>query len=109
MLVGAAFTMFRMRAKIAAGLSRAIKELSGGAAAAVQSRRTERYMASKTVFTLIGLIFVAMAGLYVSFAGAKAGLTAAIVMLVGGFFFWLVLGYVVRMSGSHENLVARIS
>jgi len=109
MLVGAAFTMFRMREKISAGLSRAIKELSGGNAAAVQARRTERYMASKTVFTLIGLIFVAMAGLYVSFAGAKAGLTAAIVMLVAGFFFCVVSGYLVGMIGSTNNPISGIT
>ena len=72
MLVGAGFTMFRMRDKIGAGLARAVRELKAGDMA--QAVRTERYMASKTVFMLIGLTFIAMAGLYIgSFAGVKAG------------------------------------
>ena len=75
------------------------RELSHGQSAAAQSVRTERYMASKTVFALIGITFVAMAGLYISFAGAKAGITAAIVMLIAGFFFCVVSGYLVGMIG----------
>ena len=109
MLVGAVYTMFRMRQKIAAGLRRAFQEISGGEAARAKARRTERYMASKTIFTLIGLIFIAMAGLYVGFAGVKAGLTAAIVMLVAGFFFCTVSGYLVGMIGSTNNPISGIT
>jgi putative OPT family oligopeptide transporter len=109
MLVGAANTMFRMRKSLGAGLSRAFQELrsKGGAAAGVG--RTERYMSSKTVFGLIGLVFIGMAALYVSFAGAKAGLTAAIVMLVAGFFFCTVSGYLVGMIGSTNNPISGIT
>ncbi len=109
MLVGAAFTMFRMRQKIAAGLSRAIRELSSKAGDAAKVGRTERYMASKTVFGLIGIVFIAMAALYVSFAGMKAGLTAAVVMLIAGFFFCTVSGYLVGMIGSTNNPISGIT
>ena len=108
MLVGAAYTMFRMRQKIGQGLARAVKELSAGDATA-KSVRTERYMASKSVFMLIGITFIAMAALYVSFAGVKAGLTAAVVMLIAGFFFCVVSGYLVGMIGSTNNPISGIT
>lgn len=109
MLVGAVFTMFKMREKIGAGLARAVRELSGGDAVAVKAKRTERYMASKTIFLMIGVVFVAMAALYISFAGTKAGLTAAVVMLIAGFFFCVVSGYLVGMIGSTNNPISGIT
>src|SRR5438128_11772820 len=66
-------------------------------------------MASSAFFTLSGLIFIAMAGLYVGFAGVKAGLTAAIVMLVAGFFFCTVSGYLVGMIGSSNNPISGLT
>ena len=109
MLVGAGFTMFRMREKIGQGLARAVRELSAGESATAKTVRTERYMASKTVFLLIGITFIAMAALYISFAGVKAGLTAAIVMLIAGFFFCVVSGYLVGMIGSTNNPISGIT
>src|SRR5262245_2819756 len=81
MLVGACYTMFRMRKNLAAGIGRAFQELRSKQGAAAERNRTQRYMASKTVFMLIGIVFIGMAAFYVSLAGVKAGLTAAIVML----------------------------
>jgi len=109
MLVGACYTMFRMRSNLAAGIGRAIQELSERPGQAARVGRTERYMASKTVFMLIGVAFIAMAGFYVSLAGAKAGLTAAVVMLIAGFFFCVVSGYLVGMIGSTNNPISGIT
>src|SRR5262249_23566816 len=88
---------------------RAIGELSGGAAEGAKVGRTERYMSSKTVFGLIGIAFIAMAALYISFAGVKAGLAAAIVMLLAGFFFCTVSGYLVGMIGSSNNPISGLT
>ena len=109
MLVGACYTMFRMRKNLAAGIGRAFQELRSKRNAAAEQDRTQRYMASKTVFMLIGIVFVAMAAFYVSLAGTKAGLTAAIVMLIAGFFFCVVSGYLVGMIGSTNNPVSGIT
>jgi putative OPT family oligopeptide transporter len=109
MLVGAAFTMFRMRQKIAAGLSRAVREISAKSTSTAKVSRTERYMASKTIFLLIGVVFIAMAAFYISLAGAKAGMIAAIVMLIAGFFFCVVSGYLVGMIGSTNNPISGIT
>ncbi|MBI3817295.1 MAG: oligopeptide transporter, OPT family [Planctomycetes bacterium] len=109
MLVGAGFTMFRMREKIGAGLKRAVGELSAKAPAPETVTRTERYMASKTIFALIGIVFIGMAALYMSFAGSVAGITAAIVMLIAGFFFCTVSGYLVGMIGSSNNPISGLT
>jgi putative OPT family oligopeptide transporter len=109
MLVGACYTMFRMRKNLAAGIGRAFKEISSKGASAAQVGRTERYMASKTVFMLIGIVFIAMAAFYMSLAGTKAGMIAAIVMLVAGFFFCVVSGYLVGMIGSTNNPISGIT
>jgi putative OPT family oligopeptide transporter len=109
MLVGAVFTMFKMREKIGQGLARAVRELSVQEAAGVKALRTERYMASKTVFLLIGITFIAMAAFYISLAGTRAGLIAAVVMLIAGFFFCVVSGYLVGMIGSTNNPISGIT
>jgi len=109
MLVGAGYTMFRMRQKITAGLSRAIGEFRTKETSSATVRRTERYMSSKTVFGMIGVVFIGMAILYVSFAGVTAGLTAAVVMLIAGFFFCTVSGYLVGMIGSSNNPISGLT
>jgi putative OPT family oligopeptide transporter len=50
-----------------------------------------------------------MAALYISLAGVKAGLIAAIVMLIAGFFFCVVSGYLVGMIGSTNNPISGIT
>jgi putative OPT family oligopeptide transporter len=109
MLVGAVYTMFRMRKNLAAGLGRAFGELKGKDVQTAQTVRTQRYMSSKTIFAMIGVVFVGMAALYIGFAGVKAGLTAAVVMLIAGFFFCTVSGYLVGMIGSSNNPISGLT
>jgi putative OPT family oligopeptide transporter len=66
-------------------------------------------MASKTVFGLIGVVFIAMTALYINFAGPTAGITAAIVMIIAGFFFCTVSGYLVGMIGSSNNPISGLT
>jgi len=109
MLVGAAFTLFRMRRSIAAGLGRAFKEIGGDAAPATAGR-TERYMSSKVVFALIGLMFLVMLALYISISGnLVVGAVAAIVMIVIGFFFATVSGSLVGIIGSTNNPISGLT
>jgi len=109
MLVGAATTMFRMRKSLAAGLSRAFSDLGAKTLPDAQVGRTERYMSSKTIFGLIGIVFVGMIALYISLAGPTAGITAAFVMLIAGFFFCTVSGYLVGMIGSSNNPISGLT
>src|SRR6516162_8587430 len=64
MLVGAAYTLFRMRKSLFGGLKRAFAEFRSGSASQASIARTERYMSWKTVFSLIALLFALMIALY---------------------------------------------
>jgi putative OPT family oligopeptide transporter len=110
MLVGAAHTLWRMRTSLLSGLKRAVSDLKQTEEQAAQLARTERYMSSKVVFGLIGLVFLAMIALYVYFSGnVIAGIVAAIVMLILGFFFATVSGYLVGIIGSSNNPISGLT
>jgi putative OPT family oligopeptide transporter len=110
MLVGAAYTMFNMRKSIWTGLSRTVADLKESKDEDPGLGRTERYMSSKTVVSLIAITFVAMIGLYIYFAhDVTAGLIAAIVMLIAGFFFAVVSGSLVGLIGSSNNPISGLT
>jgi putative OPT family oligopeptide transporter len=110
MLVGAAYTLFRMGRKLTASLGRALAEIRGGTPPLESMKRTERYMGSKAVFSLIGVMFALMIALYVYISGnTVAGVVAAIVMLLVGFFFATVSGNLVGMIGSSNNPISGLT
>jgi len=119
MLVGASYTLFRMRKQLAAGMGRAISDLKKSAAAHEATNRTERDLSAKIVFAGIALVFVAMVLLYhyfISGAGGLSGskvlggaLVAAGVMIIIGFFFAAVSGNLVGMIGSSNNPVSGLT
>jgi putative OPT family oligopeptide transporter len=110
MLVGAAYTLFRMRSSLATGLGRALADTRKKSHETNTLARTERYMSAKVVFGLIGVVFVLMVALYVYFSGGvAAGITAAVVMLILGFFFATVSGSLCGMIGSSNNPVSGLT
>jgi putative OPT family oligopeptide transporter len=110
MMVGTCFTLFRMRKNLTAGLGKAFSELRGGSVAPETVGRTERYMSSKAVFGMIGVTFAAMCVLYVYLSGLiSGGIAAAIVMLIVGFFFATVSGYLVGVIGSSNNPISGLT
>jgi len=110
MMVGTCYTLFRMRKNLLAGLGRAVSELRGGGPKAESVARTERYMSSRTVFALIGCTFLLMCVLYVYLSGLIAGgIAAAFVMLIVGFFFATVSGYLVGVIGSSNNPISGLT
>ncbi|HEY6393447.1 MAG TPA: oligopeptide transporter, OPT family [Bryobacteraceae bacterium] len=110
MMVGAAFTLFRMRKGLFDGLKRAISDLKVTAGQAKQVSRNEQYMSSKTVFLLIAVMFALMIALYVYLSGQwMIGLVAALVMLIIAFFFATVSGYLVGMIGSTNNPISGLT
>lgn len=110
MLVGAAYTLYRMRKNLFGGLGRAVAELKGRTPPPASLRRTERYMSSKTVFSLIGVMFVLMIGLYIYLSRlVTGGIVAAVVMIVAAFFFATVSGYLVGMIGSTNNPISGLT
>src|SRR5271154_3090451 len=101
MLVGAAYTLFKMGKSLTAGIGKALSDLRQTADQRAQLSRTEQYMSSKAVFGLIALTFVFMCVLYVHLAGLLwPAIFAAVVMLLVGFFFATVSGNLVGFIGS---------
>jgi putative OPT family oligopeptide transporter len=119
MLVGAGYTLFRMRAQLGTGMARAISDLKKSADAHQALNRTERDLNAKVVFLSVALVFVAMIGLYYFFIAGAGNLTgskiiagavvAALVMVVLGFFFAAVSGNLVGMIGSSNNPVSGLT
>jgi putative OPT family oligopeptide transporter len=110
MLVGATFTLFRMRKNLATGLKRGIADVKKSAAAKAATARTERDLSFKTVLFGIAVVFVLMIALYLYFAKVLPGAVfAAIVMLVTGFFFAAVSGNLVGMIGSSNNPISGLT
>jgi putative OPT family oligopeptide transporter len=119
MLVGASYTLFKMRKQLALGMGRAVSDLKKSAAVQAATNRTERDLPSKAIFAGIGLVFVAMILLYhyfISGAGTlsssqvlSGSLVAAGVMIIVGFFFAAVSGNLVGMIGSSNNPVSGLT
>lgn len=110
MLVGAVYTLWRMRVSIFGGLKRAVHDLRQTPDEVAQLSRTERYMSSKVVFGLIALVFLAMIALYIYFSkNIVGGIVAAVVMLILGFFFATISGYLVGIIGSSNNPISGLT
>ncbi len=119
MLVGASYTLFKMRKQLGAGIARAMSDLRKSASAHAAIGRTERDLNSKVIFAGVAAVFVAMIALYYFFIGhaanlapskvIAAALVAGIVMIVLGFFFAAVSGNLVGMIGSSNNPVSGLT
>ena len=110
MLVGASFTLFRMRKNLGIGMKRAVADLKKSAAAHEATGRTQRDLSSKFVFGGLAVVFLCMIALYFYFSGVIAGaVVAAVVMIVLGFFFAAVSGNLVGMIGSSNNPVSGLT
>src|SRR5437660_5788293 len=110
MLVGAAYTLFKMRASLTAGIGKAFADLRQTSAEQAKLARTERYMSSKTVFSLIAVMFVLMCLLYIKISGLYwPAILAAVVMIFVGFFFATVSGNLVGFIGSSNNPISGLT
>ena len=110
MLVGAAYTLFKMGPSLTAGLGKAFSDLRQSADDRAKLSRTEQYMSSKVVFGLIAAMFVVMCALYIHISGLVwPAILAAVVMLIVGFFFATVSGSLVGMIGSSNNPISGLT
>lgn len=110
MLVGASFTLFRMRKSLGLGMKRAVADLKKGASQVAAVNRTEQDLSSKVVFAGLGVVFLCMIALYFYFTQVIGGaLLAAVVMIVLGFFFAAVSGNLVGMIGSSNNPISGLT
>ena len=110
MLVGACFTLWRMRKNLIMGIRRGVADVRKSAAAVETTVRTERDLPFKRVLLVVIICFALMIGLYFYFTNMFLGaVLAAVVMLVAGFFFAAVSGNLVGMIGSSNNPISGLT
>jgi len=110
MLVGACYTLWKMRKNLLGGFRRAVGDLKKSAEARATTSRVDRDIDFKTV--VVGLLFVlaAMVAVYSVFTKAVGpAIVAALVMLITGFFFAAVSGNLVGMIGSSNNPISGLT
>src|ERR1039457_4605902 len=81
-MVGACYTLFRMRASLATGMRRAVSDLKKSSSQAESTLRTERDLSAKVVFAGLGATFLCMIALYFYFTGVLSGAIVAAVLMV---------------------------
>lgn len=104
MLVGAFYTLYRMRKNLFGGVARSLSFLRQSAAGEGTVPRTERDLGVRWTLPAIALITILMALIFAYFAGSlfPAGVSS-ILMLVLGFVFAAVSGYLVGIIGVSNN------
>ena len=111
MLVGAFYTLFKMRNSLVSGLSKGfadIRAARGGEAKKVS--RIDKDAPFGIVFIAIIVLVVCMVILYKHFSGGYgSALVAAIVMAIAGFMFAAVAGYLVGIIGSSSNPISGLT
>lgn len=105
MLVGAASTMWTMRTSIRQALQGAFHRGS-----AAEPLRTEQDLPARAVIASIAALAIPVAALYYHFSGSLVGATvAALIMMVTGFLFSGVGGYLVGLVGGSNQPVSGLA
>lgn len=110
MLMSAAYTLFKMRKSLGAGLSRAVTDVRRAAAGSHTEDRTQKDLNFKWVF--IGLTLASIATFFIYYYFSQdivAAIVATVVMIIAGFFFAAVSGYLVGLIGSSNNPISGLT
>lgn len=110
MLVSAVYTLYRMRKNLVFGLRRSIGDLKEAATQEEEHNRLERDISFRVVAPAIILVGVAMGFLYYYFSQSVVGaVVSTLVMVITGFFFAAISGYLVGMIGSSNNPISGLT
>ncbi len=110
MLVGACYTLWKMRNNLILGIKRGIADVKKSASAKAATERTQKDLSFKIVILGIAVVFALMICLYFYFTNMLLGaILAAVVMLIAGFFFAAVSGNLVGMIGSSNNPISGLT
>lgn len=111
MLVGAFFTLFRMRKNLVGGISRGVQDIrKAGSASASETSRIDKDAPFGLVIAAIGVLVLCMVILYQTFSHSwGSALLAAVVMAIAGFIFAAVAGYLVGIIGSSSNPISGLT
>jgi len=104
MLVGTFYTLYKMRKSLFEGIRRSFDNLRKSAVGELTTVRTDKDLNIKIVLIITGVISVIMVGIFYYFSsGFFASIVATIVMILIGFMFAAVSGYLVGIIGVSNN------
>ena len=111
MLVGAGFTLFKMRKSLATGLTRSVSDVKKAAAGDHVVDRVNKDL--PFTYVLGGLAFAAIVTFLITWqifnVGMMVSFVAALVMVILGFFFAAISGYLVGIMGSSNNPISGLT
>jgi putative OPT family oligopeptide transporter len=110
MIVAAFYTLYRLRESLFGGIVRAFRDLSARREGHGTITRTQVDLDFKWVLVWIGTLSIPMFFLYNYFSGSVGGsVMLTVVMLILGFLFAAVAGYLVGMIGSSNNPISGLT
>ncbi|MDT3738693.1 MAG: oligopeptide transporter, OPT family [Candidatus Kapabacteria bacterium] len=112
MLVGAAFTLFKMRKSLGAGIARSVSDVKKAASGeVVAGDRTEKDIPFNWI--ILGILIVAIATFGITYFIFDTSMLVAVVsstiMIILAFFFAAVSGYLVGIMGSSNNPISGLT
>jgi putative OPT family oligopeptide transporter len=110
MIVAAFYTLYNLRKQLISGISRGFAEIGGGRKDAAEVSRIETDLSLTKVGGGILVMSVALFFLYKYFTGSIGGsLVLTVVMVILGFLFAAVAGYLVGLIGSSNNPISGLT
>ncbi len=110
MLVGAFYTLFRMRKSLITGIGRSISDVKQARSGGGETIRTDKDLPFSTIVIAILALIIPMIILYQIFThNIGSALVSAIVMVVMGLLFAAVAGYLVGIIGSSSNPISGLT
>jgi OPT family oligopeptide transporter len=111
MLMGAIFTLFKMRNSLGTGISRSISDVKKAAFGGLNTLRTEKDISFTIILSGISLVAILtfLITFFVFHTSLFPAIVAATVMIVLAFFFAAISGYLVGIMGSSNNPVSGLT
>jgi putative OPT family oligopeptide transporter len=110
MLVGAFYTLFRMRHNLAGGIRHGIHDIRTAGRGKTETSRIDKDMPFGIVLMAVGVVILCMVLLYQTFSHSwGSAALAAVVMAFAGFVFAAVAGYLVGIIGSSSNPISGLT
>ena len=112
MLMGAGFTLFKMRKSLSAGIARSVGDVKKAAAGTtVNIPRNEKDISFTWI--MLGILGVAISTFFITFfifnTSLVVALAASTILIVLAFFFGAVSGYLVGIMGSSNNPISGLT
>ena len=112
MLVGAFYTLFKMRQSLFQGIGKGFKDIKAAKSGTGENQvaRTDKDLSFGMVLIAVGILIIFMIVLYNYFTHAfGSAVLAALVMAIAAFVFAAVAGYLVGIIGSSSNPISGLT